>query len=220
MKIKQLFTISVITMLVIPQISCNKDWAAKVDNETISMDEFNKFYYLQTKMMTNIESREEIDKLADNPAYANHPLLSKAGFLDHLIAQKLLYRKAMDDKSINHDELDTIIELMKIQTVAQYYIGIKMKNKITVSDEEVTAVYNQNKKKFAGKTADEATAYIKQQIFAQKTRQETNKYVMELIAQSKVDKEGFKNYLNKNKKQSPPEVKADIKANPKTEEKK
>jgi hypothetical protein len=217
MKITNLLTITVITMLVLPQISCKKDWAAKIDNETISMDEFNKFYYLQTKMMTNIESKEEIDKLADNPAYANHPLLSKTGFLDHLIAQKLLYRKAMDDKSINHDELDAIIEMMKITTVAQYYLGKKLKDKITVSDEEINAVYNANKKKFTGKTADEASAYIKQQIFAQKTRQETNKYVMELIAESKVDKEGFKDYQKKNKK---PAAAAEPKPEVKTEEKK
>ena len=200
MKIKHLLTICIITMLVIPQISCKKDWAAKVDNETISMDEFNKFYYLQSKMMTNLETNEEIDKLAENPAYANHPLLSKAGFLDHIIAQKLLYREAMDDKSIDKDELDTVIEMIKIQTVAQYYLGKKLKDKITVSDEEVNTVYNQNKAKFAGRTADEATAYIKQQIFAQKSRQETNKFIMELVGKSKVNKDGFKDYQSKNVK--------------------
>jgi hypothetical protein len=192
MKIKHLLTILIITMLVIPQISCKKEWAAKVDGETISMEDFNKFYYLQSKMMANVETNEEVDKLAENPAYANHPLLSKAGFLDHIIAQKLLYKKAMDDKSIDKDELKTVIEMIKIQTAAQYYLGKKLKDKITVSDEEVAAVYNQNKSKFAGRTADEATAYIKQQIFTQKSRQETNKYIMELIAESKVDKDGFK----------------------------
>lgn len=192
MKIKHLLTILIITMLIIPQISCKKEWAAKVDGETISMEDFNKFYYLQSKMMANVETNEEVDKLAENPAYANHPLLSKAGFLDHIIAQKLLYKKAMNDKSIDKDELKTVIEMIKIQTAAQYYLGKKLKDKITVSDEEVAAVYNQNKSKFAGRTADEATAYIKQQIFTQKSRQETNKYIMELIAESKVDKDGFK----------------------------
>jgi hypothetical protein len=191
-------------MLAVPQISCKKDWAAKIDSETLSMEDFNKFYYLQSKMMTNMETNEEIDKLAENPAYANHPLLSKTGFLDHIIAQKLLYKKAMDDKMIDHDELDTVIEMIKIQTVAQYYLGKKLKDKITVSDEEVNAVYNQNRAKFAGRTADEATAYIKQQIFAQKSRQETNKYIMELMAGSKVDKDGFKDYQSKNAKTPAP----------------
>lgn len=202
---------TMIAMLVITQLSCKKDWAAKIDNDTISMDEFNKYYYLQSKMMTNIESKEEIDKLAENPAYANHPLLSKAGFLEHLIAQKVLYKKAMDDKSIDRDELNTLIELMKLQTVAQYYIGKKLKDKITVSDEEVNKAYNENKKKFAGRTADEATAYIKQQIFAQKTRQETNKYIMDVLGEYKINKEGFKEYQNKNAKHPQPETKPDEK---------
>ncbi|HPS87232.1 MAG TPA: hypothetical protein PLY36_10835, partial [Spirochaetota bacterium] len=83
----------------------------------------------------------------------------------------------------------------------------KLKDKITVSDEEVNSVYNQNKAKFAGRTADEATAYIKQQIFAQKSRQETNKYIMELIAESKVDKEGFQNAQSKTVKAPAAEVK-------------
>ena len=207
MKIKHLLTILIITMLVIPQVSCKKEWAAKVDGDTISIDDFNKFYYLQSKMMANVETNEEVDKLAENPAYANHPLLSKTGFLDHIIAQKLLYKKAMDDKSIDHDELDTVIEMIKIQTAAQYYLGKKLKDKITVSDEEVTAVYNQNKAKFAGRTADEATAYIKQQIFTQKSRQETNKYIMELIAESKVEKDGFKEYMKKSTEAKPEEKK-------------
>ena len=211
MKIKQFLTMTMIAMLVITQLSCKKDWAAKIDNDTISMDEFNKYYYLQSKLMTNIESKEEIDKLAENPAYANHPLLSKAGFLEHLIAQKVLYKKAMDDKSIDRDELNTLIELMKLQTVAQYYIGKKLKDKITVSDEEVNKAYNENKKKFAGRTADEATAYIKQQIFAQKTRQETNKYIMDVLGEYKINKEGFKEYQSKNAKHPQPETKPDEK---------
>ncbi len=212
MKIKHLLTISIITMLIIPQISCKKEWAAKIDDDTISMEDFNKFYYLQTKMMANVETNEEVDKLAENPAYANHPLLSKPGFLDHLIAQKVLYKKAMDDKAIDHKELDTVIEMIKIQTVAQYYLGKKLKDKITVSDEEVNAVYNENKSKFAGRTADEATAYIKQQIFAQKSKQETNKYILELLAEYKINKEGFKESQSKaEKKSAPVEVKPEEK---------
>jgi len=211
MKIKHFLTICIITMIAVTQISCKKDWAAKIDDDTISMEDFNKFYYLQSKMMTNVETNEEVDKLADNPSYANHPLLSKAGFLDHLIAQKLLYKKAMNDKNINKDELNTVIEMIKIQTVAQYYLGKKLKDKITVSDEEVNAVYSQNKSKFAGRTADEATAYIKQQIFSQKSRQETNRYIMDLIAESKVDKEGFKNSQSKTSKTPTPEVKPEVK---------
>ncbi|HON16502.1 MAG TPA: hypothetical protein PLA51_08490, partial [Spirochaetota bacterium] len=74
-------------------ISCNKftgETAATIDGKKITIEEVNKFYYIQNKLLTNIDSNEEIDKLAENPAYANHPFLNKANFLDHFIAQKVL----------------------------------------------------------------------------------------------------------------------------------
>lgn len=176
------------------------DAAATIDGDKITIEELNKFYYVQNKMLTNIDSKDEIDKLADNPAYANHPFLNKANFLDHLIAQKVLFEKAMDDKSIDKDELETLLEMVKVQTAAQYFLSKKLKDKITVTDEEVDKIYSENRSKFAGRTADEASNYIKQQVFAQKSRQETNKYIAELLAEHAINKEGFKEYAAKNKK--------------------
>ncbi len=184
-------------------ISCNNmsgDWAASIDDKVISIKEFNKYYYTQNKMMANVPSNEDVDKLAEDPAYANHPFLNKTNFLDHLIAQKLLYNRALKDKSIDKDELDSILELTKIQTASQYYLGQKLKDKIEVSDEEVTEFYNKNRSQFAGRTANEATAYIRQQLISYKSRQEANQYVMDILAESKVKKDGLKEYLAKTKK--------------------
>ncbi|MFA5519509.1 MAG: hypothetical protein WDA74_09665, partial [Spirochaetota bacterium] len=76
----------------------------------------------------------------------------------------------------------------------------KLKDKIEVSDEEVTEFYNKNRSQFAGRTANEATAYIRQQLMAYKSRQEANQYVLELVAESEVKKEGLREYLAKTKK--------------------
>jgi len=205
MNIKLLSILTLATVLSISFTSCNlfSDTAAKVDGDKITIDELNKYYYIQNKMLTNIESKDEIDKLAENLAYANHPFLNKANFLDHLIAQKLLYKKAMDDKNIDKEELETLLEMVKIQTAAQYFLGKKLKDKVTVTDEEVDKVYNENKSKFAGRTADEATMYIKQQIFASKSRQETNRYISDLVSESAINKDGFKAYMEKQKKNTP-----------------
>jgi len=151
-------------------------------------------------MLTNIDSKEEIDKLSNNPAYANHPFLNKANFLDHLIAQKVLFEKAMDDKSIDKEELETLLEMVKVQTAAQYFLSKKLKDKIAVTDEEVEKIYSENRSKFAGRTAEEASNYIKQQIFSQKSRQETNKYIAELLAEHAINKDGFKEYQAKTSK--------------------
>ncbi|HOV08233.1 MAG TPA: hypothetical protein PK482_03855 [Spirochaetota bacterium] len=189
-------------------ISCNKftgETAATIDGKKITIEEVNKFYYIQNKLLTNIDSNEEIDKLAENPAYANHPFLNKANFLDHFIAQKVLYEKAMEDKEINKDELKALLEMVKMQTAAQYYLSKKLKNKISVSDDEVNKIYNENRARFAGRTADESENYIKQQLFAQKSRVEADKLVREILAEHSIKKDGFKEYLEKNKKSAPVE---------------
>lgn len=202
---KSVIMLTLIAAIITSLISCKNmfgDAAAKIDGDKITIEELNKFYYVQNKMLTNIDSKEEIDKLADNPAYANHPFLNKANYLDHLIAQTVLFEKAMDDKSIDKDELETLLEMVKVQTAAQYFLSKKLKDKIQVTDEEVEKVYSQNKSKFAGRTAEEASNYIKQQIFTQKSRVETNKYIAELLAEHAINKDGFKEYMAKNPKKS------------------
>lgn len=207
MKVQVLVLTALLSLSALMTISCQNasgDWAAKIDGKTISIDEFNRYYYTQNKMMANVNSKEEVDKLASDPSYANHPFLNKSNFLDHLIAQKLIYSKAMSDKSIDKDELTTILEITKIQTASQYFLGQKLKDKVKVTDEEVAQYYNQNRRQFTGRTANEATAYIRQQILSYKSRQEANQYVMELVAESEVKKEGLREYLAKQKKTETP----------------
>ena len=195
-------------------ISCDnagsKNWAVKIDNDVISIDEFNRFYYTQNKILLNVESNEEIDKLAAepniNPQLRQYIL--KANFLDHLIAQKLLYNRAVNDSSINQDELKTIVEIAKMQAVSTYYLGIKLKDKISVTDQEVEKFYNENRRLFKGVPMNDTVINrIKQQIFMQKSNMASNEYIMDLLAESKVNKEGFKNYmqsLEKEKKSDAP----------------
>ena len=197
MKIKHLLTISIMAILLIPQLSCKREWAAKInDSTTISMDEFNKFYYLQAKALLNTESIEEIDKLAEDPRYEKTPL-NKNYFLRSLVAQKLLYKKAIDDKNINRDELNAYAEFTKMQTVNQFYLMKKFKDRIMVSDEEINMAYNKNRAQFAGRTAEEATNYIRQQLSAQKFSYESNTYLENLLGEHKIDYDGLKEYLKK-----------------------
>ncbi len=203
------------TFIILASFACeggSGKWAAKIDGDVISIKELNSFYYTQNKILTNLEKNEDIDKLATDPRYAANPYLNKGRFLEQLISQKLLYKKAMSDSDVNKDELKTLVELTKLQTVSQYYLGKKLKDRIVVTDEEVNKFYSANKKRFAGRTANEATMMIKQQIFSYKSRQEANKYLMELTAQSKVNKEGFAEYMKEQAKKSAP------KSEPKKEE--
>ena len=215
---KSLFLL--LAALLLTTISCGKigssDWAVKIDNDVISMDEFNKLYYTQNKLLLRVETDEEVDKMAANAASLNpqyQQYLVKSNFLDHIIAQKLLYKKALADGDINQDNLETIIEIAKMQAVATYYLGLKLKDQIgTPSEEEVEAFYNQNRRLFKGVPLNDAVIdRIKQQIFMQKSQLKSNEYIMSLMAESKVNKEGFKKHMKDQKKEAKEEVKEEKK---------
>jgi len=196
MKIKHLLIISITAILIIPQLSCKKEWAASIDDSSkIYMDEFNKFYYLQAKILFNIDSPEEVDKLAKKPGYED--VLNKSKFLENLVAQKILYQKAMDDKTIDKDEFNTYIEFAKIQSVNQFYLGNKFKDRIKVTNEEIDMAYSQNRSRYAGMTAEQATSDIRQQISAMKFRNESNMYVRNLMDEHKINYDGLKEYEKK-----------------------
>jgi|GEM_PF-611367 len=189
-------------------ISRNKNssrgWAAKINDDIISIKEFNNFYYTQNKLALRVDSNEDVDKMAKNTENLNaqaRQTLVKANYLDFLISQKLVYQKAINDKDIDQDELNTIIELSKMTTVSQYYMGIKLKDQIEVSEAEVEQFYNQNRKYFKGAPLTEAVInQVKQQIFIRKASVKSNEYIMNLLTENKVNKEGFKNYMKEQEK--------------------
>ena len=197
MKIKHLLTISIMAILIIPQLSCKKEWAATIDDSTkIYMDEFNRFYYLQAKLFLNTDSNEEIDKLAEDPIYEK-TMLNKNNFLEYFVAQKLLYKKAMNDKTIDKDEFNTYVEFAKIQSVNQYFLGKRFKDRITVSDEEINMAYSRNRSQFVGRNPEEVTSYIRQQLSADKFRIESGRYLQNLMDEHKINYDGLKEHLKK-----------------------
>ena len=213
------------TVLLIFALSCNvvgsKDWVVKIDDDVITVEEFENYYYTQNKLALNIESKEEIDKLAEDPAFLNPQVqqsVVKASFLDNLIAMKLLYAKAMEDKEINRTELDIVIDITVMQMVGQYYMSKKFKSEIEVTDEEVDRFYKENRELFKGvPMSDSVINRIKQQIFMQKSTEKSKEYVMTLLAEHKVNREGFKKYLQAASKKE--EVKDEVKTDEKAEEK-
>jgi len=179
----------------VPEEAVNKDWAVKINDDPITIDEFYKFYYTQNKILLNM-SKEEINQLAEDPSMVNHPTLNKSKFMDFIISRKLLYDRALKDKSIDNEELKTIMKLFKLQGVATYYLSEKLKDEVIISDEEIDQYYKKNKDKYKGLPVDDnLIADIRQRIFLQKFEQASSEFVMNLIAESKVEKQGFKDHL-------------------------
>ena len=171
--------------------------AVKIDDEKITIGEFLDYYYLQNKILLNME-KDEIDKISEDPSMADHPTLNKTKFMDFIISRKLLYKKTINDESLDQEELKTIIELFKLQGVSSYYLSLKLKDKITVTDDEIDRFYKENKKIFKGVPInDDVINRIKQQIYMQKFEQESSQFIMNLLAESKVNREGFRNHIKK-----------------------
>lgn len=173
-------------------ISCGNKyggkWIAKIDNDEITENELNAYYYAQMKSIYNL-SKEEIDKLAQDPAQLErNPLLNKNNFLEQMIQQRLVYKKALDDSILKNEELNTLLDISKEGLVVQYYIREKFKNDITIAPEEVEMIYNQQRARFKGVPVDQAEMYIKQQLFQQKLNMKIKELVDRLRDEKKIEK--------------------------------
>jgi len=196
MKIKKILTVFIAMFILTSMGSCKKDnWAVKIDDDVITIDEFNNYYYTQNKIILN-KSKKEIDELAKDPAYKEHPTLNKNNFMDFLISRKLLYKKALSDDSLSKDVIETVTDLFTLQGVSTYYLTEKLKDEVSVTDNEIDDFYKKNRSLFKGVPINNDIAErIKQQIFLQKFEQKSSEFVMELIAESKVVKDGFQKYM-------------------------
>lgn len=200
------------------------DWAVKIDDQVISMNEFNRMYYIQNKLALNLEKNEDVDKLAADPSSLRPEIqqsVIKKNFLENLIAQKLLYKKAMSDKNVDRQELDTIIEISKLQLVGQYYLNKILKDDINVSQAEIDKFYQANRDRFRQMPINEADFQIKRYLSLQKFKEKSNDYVMGLVGESTINKKGFYDYEKKlSSKKDEVKKEEPKKDEPKTTEKK
>jgi len=202
--------------------TCKKDGdelAVKIDDEKISINQFNNYYYMFAKMMLNMD-KKDVDKAAANPEIENHPtlnILNKRKFMEFLVSRKLLYIKAFQDDSINREDLKTIEELSKIQFVSSYYLLQKLKDDIQVTGQEMNEFWNRNKDQLKGMPMnEEMEGRIRQQIFSEKLELKSNAFIIDLLGEIKVNKEGFKKYMEKiEKEKKSGETKSPAAAEPK-----
>lgn len=178
-----------------------KGWAAKVGKEVITIDDLNRFYYAQNKITMDVEKNEDVDRLAGDPAYSDsHPFLNKEYFLDILINGKLAYNAAQEDKKIDRDELNTIIELSRYQVVMQYFFMQKLRNTIVVTDKEIDEFYKTHEESLKNYPADEGKDLCRKYIRDTKLKEAIQKYIDNLRMKTSIDKDGFREYLSSQKK--------------------
>lgn len=200
---------SAITALIISTMLCfiscdnpfSREWAAKIGNDVITIKDFNRFYYGYNKMLFGVDSNEEIDKMAQDPVYGQmNQYLNKQSFLELLINYKVVYETTIDDKSIDQDDLNAIIEFTKYNMVVNYYMLKKLKYKIVVTDDEVNEYYTKYKDKLSKYPINEALSMCRKNLEQQKLQYESVKFVEELKQKVGVNRDGFKEYMSKENK--------------------
>lgn len=185
--------------------------AVVIDDEKITVNQFNNYYYMSAKMMLNMD-KKDVDRMSANPDIESNPalaMLNKNKFMDFLISRKLLYNKAMGDDSISKDDIKTIREISDMQFVASYYLMQKLKDEIKVSEAEINDFYNRNRDRLKNVPMnDETINAMKNQVFMEKMEAQSNQFILDLLAEAKVNREGFKKYMKtQQKKVEAPEEK-------------
>ncbi len=182
----------------------SKDWVVKIDNHTVSIKEFERYYYTEHKIYMNIE-KDELDKMAKDPKgmlLKRYPTIVKENYLKGLIQGHLVYEKAM--KELPKEELKTIRNLIKLQAVPAYYLSVKLKDNIKITDDQIARFYTQYKGKakyLKGKSLNDKTKmYIKRDLMTRKFEYESAKFLQDLREESKIIRDGFKDYMKKKEK--------------------
>lgn len=189
---RKIFIIIALLSFVI-SLSCKKqfsgEWVAKIEGETITIDELNSMYYAQHKHLLNI-TKEEIDKFSTDPDVVKRmPTLNKQFYLDELIKQRLIYNKAVKDGILDDTEIQSVIQIAREGAVVQAYVKEKFKDDIKISDEEVEALYaKERNRRYKGVPIDQAERHIKQYLFSRKMQAKLIQLVENLREQSRIEK--------------------------------
>ena len=144
-------------------------WVAKVDDTTISIEEFAREFEVHVYALPIDE--EEKDRYRSDTS-------NKKKFLVNLINEYLIYNRALKEKYDRKREVQDLIKAVTRRAIIQVYLNDKIEPKLTeIPDEQIETIYNQNKKLFAGVDIDVA----RQQIRMQLLQKQYNEYLNDLI---------------------------------------
>lgn len=165
------------------------DWVAKINDDKITINMLNAYYYAQQKQIYSATTNEEIDKMANDPdAVDKNPTLNKEEFLENYIRQRLVYNKAIEEGMMNDQEVQAHIEMATEAVVVAQYVKNKYKTEIKISPEEIAEAYAKNRDRFKGVPIEQAEQYIQQNIFQQELQKKLRELVESLKESSIISK--------------------------------
>lgn len=154
------------------------DWVAKIDNKTITLNEFEREFNVHVYSLPIDEKQKGL--------YQNDTI-NKKKFLINLINEYLIYQKALRKGYDKRKDVQDLIKAVERRAIIQVYLNEKIEPKLQdIPDEQIESIYNQNKKLFAGVDIDVARQQIKMQLLQRQYNDYLNELVDELKGEAKV----------------------------------
>ena len=153
-------------------------WVAKVDDLTLSLDEFEREFSVHVYSLPIDEVQKD--------SYKND-IGNKKKFLTNLINEHLIYQKAIKKGYDKRKDVQDLVQAVKRRAIIQVYLNEQIEPKLKdVPDEQIEAIYNQNKKLFAGVDIEVAGQQIKRQLLQRQYNDYLNELIDELKGEAKV----------------------------------
>lgn len=160
-------------------------WIVKIDDTVITLSEFEKEFnvHVYSLPLDNVQ-REQYQEDVNN----------KKRFLINIINEYLIYKRALKDKYNKREDVQDLIKAVTRRAIIQVYLNEKIEPKLTeIPDEQIEAIYNQNKKLFAGVDIDMARQQIRMQLLQKQYNDHLNELIDSLKGEAKVIKNNDSN---------------------------
>jgi len=153
-------------------------WVAKIDNTVITLDKFRREFRVHVYSLPL--SEEQKKKYESDEA-------NKKKFLINLINEYLVYNKAIREGYDKKPFVKDLLEAVRRRAIIQVYLNDKIEPRLKeIPEEQIEAIYNQNKKLFAGVDFDVAQQQIRMQLLQRQYNELLNEIIDELKGEAKV----------------------------------
>ncbi len=154
------------------------NWIAKINGKVITVDEFEREFKVHVYALPIVEEDKEKYK---------KEVANRKKFLTNLINEYLIYNAALKEGYEKRSDIQDLIKAVSRRAVIQVYLSEKIEPLLKdIPDEQIEAIYNQNKKLFAGVDIDVARQQIKMQLLQKQYNDQLNELIDMLMGEAKV----------------------------------
>jgi|GEM_PF-1549773 len=158
----------------------NDLWVVKIDNRIITLEEFEREFDVHVFSLPFDEAQK---------SKYESDAVNKKKFLTNLINEYLIYNKALNEGFEKRKEVQDLLRAVRRRAIIQVYLDEKIEPKLKdIPDDQIEAIYNQNKKMYAGVDIDMARQQIKMLLLQRQYNEYLNELVDELKGEAKVIK--------------------------------